>query len=53
MPLGGPPSERGTVGILFEDAASCRPIGTVFIVRCPPHPAVNRAVSSVGVLSIG
>ena len=53
VPLIGPPSQRGAAGILFGDAVIGQPMRTVFIVRRPPHPAVNRAVSSVGVLSIG
>lgn len=40
-------------GILFGEAAISRPIRKVFIVQRPPHPAVNSAVSSLGVLSIG
>jgi hypothetical protein len=40
-------------GVFPIYAAICRPIRTVFVARRPPHPAVNSAVSSVGVLSIG
>ena len=40
-------------GTLVGDEAIRRPIRTVFIVRRPPHPAVNSAINSVGVLSIG
>jgi hypothetical protein len=38
---------------MFGDAVIRRLIRRVFIVRHPPHPAVNSEVSSVGMLSIG
>ena len=53
MPRSGRWSNASRPAPLFGDAAIRRPIRTVFIVRRPPHPAVNSAVSSVGMLSIG
>ena len=55
MPRSGPLSQRSGPASMFGDAVIHRLIRLerVFIVRHPPHPAVNSEVSSVGMLSIG